>query len=177
MPRLFTALEIPAPVGSALALARGGLIGARWVEPENYHITLRFIGDVDPRTADEVVRALDEVKRAPAPVEFEGLSWFGGDKPRAVVAKVKPAPALVELAADHERRLRRLGLAPETRNFTPHVTLARMRGVSAAAVADYLAARGRLAASGFVADAFVLMSAREGVGGGPYVAEAEFPLG
>ena len=87
----------------------------------------------------------------PSTIAFEGLSWFGGDKPRALVAKVKPAPALTELAADHERRMRRLGLAPETRNFTPHVTLARMRGVGPAAVADYLASRGRLAAPGFTA--------------------------
>jgi 2'-5' RNA ligase len=177
MPRLFTALEIPAEVGAALALARGGLFGARWLDPENYHITLRFIGDIDARLADEVGDALDEAPRRGAiVVAFEGLAWFGGDKPRAIVAKVKPSPALAELAADHERRLRRLGLAPETRKFTPHVTLARMRGVSPAAVADYLASRGRLEAPGFVADRFVLMSARDGVGGGPYVAEAEYGL-
>ena len=70
-----------------------------------------------------------------------------------------------------------LGLPAETRNFTPHVTLARMRGVSPVAVADYLTSRGRLAATPFVADRFVLMSARDGVRGGPYVVEAEFPLG
>ena len=104
-------------------------------------------------------------------VDFEGLSWFGGDKPRAIIAKVKPAPDLVELASDHERRMRRVGLAPETRHFTPHVTLARMRGVSARGVADYLGARGLLEAPGFVAERFVLMSARDGVGGGPYVVE------
>ena len=177
MPRLFTALEIPDDARAALALTRGGLIGARWIEPADYHITLRFIGDIDGRLADEVLAALDEVSRPPAAVAFEGLSWFGGDKPRAIVAKVKPAPALVELAADHERRLRRLGLPPEPRNFTPHVTLARMRAVGPAAVADYLASRGRLDAPAFTATAFVLMSARDGVGGGPYVAEADFPLG
>jgi 2'-5' RNA ligase len=177
MPRLFTALALPPGTAAALKQTRGGLIGARWSEPEDYHITLRFIGDIDPRTADDVVAALDEVKRAPVDVAFEGLSWFGGDKPRALVAKVKPVPALTELAADHERRMRRLGLPAETRNFTPHVTLARLRGVGPAAVADYLGSRGRLEAPGFTADHFVLMSAREGVGGGPYVAEAEFSLG
>jgi 2'-5' RNA ligase len=176
MPRLFTALEIPEEVAAALALARGGLLGARWIEPADYHITLRFIGDIDARLADEVVAALDEVARPPVPVAFESLSWFGGDKPRAIVAKVRPAAELVELAADHERRLRRLGLPPEPRNFTPHVTLARMRGVGPAAVADYLASRGRLEAPEYTAESFALMSAREGVGGGPYVAEAEFPL-
>jgi len=176
MPRLFTALEIPAEVAGALALTRGGLVGARWIAPEDYHVTLRFIGDIDARAADEVVAALDGVRRAPAPIAFEGLSWFGGDKPRAIVAKLKPARELSDLQADHERRFRRLGLAPETRNFTPHVTLARLRGVGPAAAADYLASRGRLEAPGFTADRFVLMSAKDGVGGGPYVVEAEFGL-
>ena len=176
MPRLFTALEVPPETGAALASARGGLFGARWIEPEDYHITLRFIGDIEPRLADSVVEALDEVRRGAIDIEFEGLSWFGGDKPRAVVAKVRPSRELSDLAADHERRMRRLGLAPETRNFTPHVTLARLRGVGPEAAADYLASRGRLEAPGFRAESFALMSAREGVGGGPYVAEAEFAL-
>ena len=177
MPRLFTALEISEAARAALALTRGGLIGARWMEPADYHLTLRFIGDIDPRTADEVAAALDEARRGLVEVAFEGLSWFGGDKPRAIIARVKPAPALVELAADHERRLRRLGLPPEKRQFTPHVTLARMRGVGPAAVADYLASRGRLEAPGFTAESFVLMSAKDGVGGGPYVIEGEYGLG
>jgi 2'-5' RNA ligase len=177
MPRLFTALEIPDDVADALALMRGGLFGARWSEPDDYHITLRFIGDIDARLANEVADTLAEVSRPRVVVAFEGLAWFGNDRPRAIVAKVKPSPELADLAADHERRLRRLGLPPETRNFTPHVTIARLRGVGPAAVADYLASRGRLEAPGFTAERFVLMSARDGVGGGPYVAEAEFWLG
>ena len=177
MPRLFTALQIPPEASQALALTRGGLFGARWLDEADYHVTLRFIGDVEPRLADDIVAALDEAPRRGAlEIAFEALSWFGGDKPRAIVARVRPSRPLADLAADHERRMRRLGLTPETRNFTPHVTLARLRGVGPAAVADYLAARGRLEAPGFVAESFALMSARDGVGGGPYVAEAEFPL-
>lgn len=177
MPRLFTALEVPPEVRAALAATRGGLVGARWGEPEDYHLTLRFIGDVDVATANGIADALDGARRGLVPVDFEALSWFGGDKPRAIVAKVKPAPALVELAADHERGMRRVGLAPETRHFLPHVTLARLRGAGPAAVADYLSARGRLEAPGFVAQTFVLMSAKDGIGGGPYVVEGEYALG
>ena len=47
MPRLFTGLEIPAEIGQTLSNLRGGLPGARWIDPENYHVTLRFIGDID----------------------------------------------------------------------------------------------------------------------------------
>ena len=83
----------------------------------------------------------------------------------------------MDLQAEQERRLRRIGLEPETRKFLPHVTLARLHGVGARAVADYLAMRGALVAQSFVADRFVLYSAREGSGGGPYVVEAAYPLG
>ena len=63
MPRLFTALEIPRNAAMSLSLLRGGLPGARWIDVENYHITLRFIGDVDGRTADEIVDRLDRIDR------------------------------------------------------------------------------------------------------------------
>ena len=54
MPRLFTGLEMPDAVVGQLALLRGGVVGARWLEPEDYHITLRFIGDIDARMARDI---------------------------------------------------------------------------------------------------------------------------
>jgi len=71
MPRLFTALEVPSDVAAALALSRGGLFGARWIDPENYHITLRFIGDINARLADEVAESLEDVSQMKAPVSFQ----------------------------------------------------------------------------------------------------------
>jgi RNA 2',3'-cyclic 3'-phosphodiesterase len=177
MPRLFTGLELPDGVVGQLALMRGGGVGARWLDPEDYHITLRFIGDVDGGVARDIDETLSDIRQPKAPVRFEGLSWFGGAKPRAIVAKVKPDPALMDLQAEQERRLRRIGVEPETRKYTPHVTLARVRGGGQAAVANYLAERGALIADSFTAERFVLYSAREGSGGGPYVIEAGYPLG
>jgi RNA 2',3'-cyclic 3'-phosphodiesterase len=177
MPRLFTALELPERIGAQMALMRGGVAGARWLAPEDYHITLRFIGDIDARMAHDIAETLGDIRRPSALVRFEGLSWFGGDKPRAIVARVKADPALMDLQAEQERRLRRIGVEPETRKFTPHVTLARLRGVAQAKVADYLAARGALFVEAFTAERFVLYSARDGSGGGPYVVEAAYPLG
>jgi RNA 2',3'-cyclic 3'-phosphodiesterase len=177
MPRLFTGLELPEWVVGQLALMRGGVVGARWLEPEDYHITLRFIGDIDARTARDIDDTLSDIRRPKPTVRFEGLSWFGGDKPRAIVAKVKPEPALMDLQAEQERRLRRIGIEPETRKYTPHVTLARLRGAGQATIASYLAERGALVVDSFVAERFVLYSARAGSGGGPYVVEAAYPLG
>ena len=80
MPRLFTGLEIPYDVQLALSLKRGGLFGARWIDPENYHITLRFIGDVDSRTANEVSYELDRLSFSDSfRARLSHLGTFGGD--------------------------------------------------------------------------------------------------
>ncbi len=176
MPRLFTGLEIPPDVAQSLAMMRGGLPGARWINPENYHLTLRFIGDIDDALARDIAGLLGGVRRSPFELRFDGLSSFGGRKPRAVVAAVAAVPPLIDLQAEHERLLRRLGLEPEGRKYTPHVTLARLRDSSSRQVADYLAARGYYRSAAFAVSRFVLFSSRSSVGGGPYVVEAAYPL-
>jgi 2'-5' RNA ligase len=181
MLRLFTGLEIPADVGQSLAMLRGGLPGARWIDPENYHVTLRFIGDVDDTVAHEVASMLGRVRREAFELRVEDLVSFGGRKPRAIVAtlgaaKLGPAKALMELQAEHERLMQRVGLAPEGRKYIPHVTLARLRESSSRQVADYLALRAPFRSPPFKVSRFVLFSSRASVGGGPYVVEAAYPL-
>jgi len=178
MPRLFTGLEIPPDIGDTLSGFRGGLPGARWVEPDNYHITLRFIGDVDHGVADDLCSVLGEARRRdPVSITLDGLASFGGGRPRAVFARAAPTNGLAELQAEQERLVRRVGLAPEKRKFTPHVTLARLRDASPIDVAGYIATRGQFPKLTFTARRFVLFSARDSVGGGPYVVEAAYPLG
>lgn len=176
MPRLFAALEIPADLAAELALLRGGLFGARWTEEEDFHLTLRFIGDIDLRLAGEIEGELADIRKPAFPVTLERLDWFGGERPRAIIVRAKATPELAALHTKIENALRRLGAPPEPRKFVPHVTLARLRGASVAGVADYLSARSFFSPRSFVAHRFALFSARESVGGGPYVVESAFPL-
>jgi 2'-5' RNA ligase len=176
MPRLFTALEIPAEIAFQLSLLRGGLPGARWIDPENYHITLRFIGDIDHRTADEVGRALLRVNRRSFELSLSGLDAFGGRKPHSIVACIRSSPALKELQAEQERIIQRIGLEPERRRFRPHVTVARLKAASEADAASYLALRGNFDTPPFPVGRFVLLSSRESRGGGPYIMEESYPL-
>lgn len=176
MPRLFTALEIPQSAALSLSLLRGGVPGARWIDRENFHITLRFIGDVDHRTADEVVEALDRVRRQQFSLTLSGTGFFGNKKPHSIWAGVLPSPGLNALQADLERVCQRIGLPPEPRKFTPHVTLARLKNARVDDVMHYLTGRGNFAAGPFTVGRFVLMSSRDSTGGGPYVVEEEYPL-
>jgi RNA 2',3'-cyclic 3'-phosphodiesterase len=177
MPRLFTGLEIPADIAQILLLHRGGLVGAHWMDPADYHITLRFLGDVDRHVASDATALLDDIRPArPITITLDSLGSFGGDKPRAITATVQLSPELAQLQGQQERLMRQLGLAPEPRKFTPHVTLARLKATSPGEVANYLASSAIIRPISFHARRFVLYSSRASTGGGPYVVEATYPF-
>lgn len=176
MPRLFTALEIPREAALSLSLLRGGLPGARWIDVENYHLTLRFIGDVEGHVADEIANALDRVRRPAFQLTLSGVGAFGQKKPHAIWAGVAASPDLNALQAEIDRICQRLSAPADPRKFVPHVTLARLKNTSPAEVAHYLSARGNFSTLPFRVSRFVLMSSRDSVGGGPYIVEEAWPL-
>lgn len=176
MPRLFTAIEIPREIGDRLALLRGGLPGARWIDRENYHLTLRFVGDIDMHVAEEIAHGLARVRRSSFPIRLDMIGSLGSKKPHAIVARVGASPQLTELQAEQERIIQRLGLPAEQRKYTPHVTLARLRGTPSRDIAEYLSVRGGFTAGPFEVDRFVLYSSKASTGGGPYIVEEAYPL-
>jgi RNA 2',3'-cyclic 3'-phosphodiesterase len=176
MPRLFTGIEIPEAHRLRLSLIRGPLEGAKWIERENMHITLRFVGDVDGHTADDFADALAEVRAQPFPLTIQGAGAFGGREPRVLWAGVSAGPELDALYRAHERAARFVGLEPDPRDFKPHVTLARLRRTRPQSVARFLEENGALRLEPFTVTRFVLLSARPGSGGGPYVVEAAYPF-
>jgi len=176
MPRLFSGIEIPAAVAHRLTLVRAGLSGARWIDPENYHLTLRFLGDVDGTTARDFAHCLGDIVASPFELRLGTLASFGGRKPRTIFANVAANSALGSLQRAHERAARAAGLPPEPRNYTPHVTVARLRGTSSDSVATYLERQGGFSTEPFEVTRFVLFSSRASVGGGPYVVEAAYPF-
>lgn len=176
MPRLFTGIEIPDDVRRDLSRLKQPLPGAKWVEPESLHLTLRFVGDIDNGQARELVHTLAEIEAEAFELRLSGVGAFGGNEPRALWAGVVPNPALESLARANERAVRAAGLPPEPRNFKPHVTLARLRNTRVDRVARYLERHGAFRAHAFIVPRFVLLSSRPRVGGGPYVVEDAFPL-
>ncbi|MEM6666044.1 MAG: RNA 2',3'-cyclic phosphodiesterase [Pseudomonadota bacterium] len=176
MPRLFVALALPDAVRTRLSFLRGGLPGARWIDPENFHITLRFIGDVDGDVAEDAAAALTRVDAEPFPLTLTGLGSFGHGRPHSIWAGVDPSTPLVALQDSIERTLQHAGLAPDPRKFTPHVTLARLRGVRPDEVARYLEEQGGVDGGTVHVSRFVLFSSRDSRGGGPYIPEVTYPL-
>jgi 2'-5' RNA ligase len=176
MTRLFAALALPAALRTTLSLLRSGIPGARWIDAEELHLTLRFIGEVNGPAEADVASALQMIRARSFPVSLEGVGQFGDKKPHALWAGVKPVEPLLRLAAKIEQALQRTGLPPETRRYTPHVTLARLKDVPPARVATYIAQNNLFRAEPFTPDAFVLYSSHLGRQGAHYRLEAAFPL-
>lgn len=134
--RLFVALEIFSAVRDNLAAlveklraadASSSRNKARWVRVENLHVTLKFIGNVDAGKLDAIRAALGEVcSDDTVELRFRGLGFFPNDKrPRVLWAGIVASPNLAPLTVGIDAQLEKLGIARETREFAPHLTLAR----------------------------------------------------
>jgi RNA 2',3'-cyclic 3'-phosphodiesterase len=176
MPRLFTAIELPEDVQDLLADLEQPLPGAKWVDTDNLHLTLRFFGDVNGGVMRELEAELNGVDTDAFEINLTGLGVFGGDDPKVLWAGVSANPSLDALARAHERAARNAGLPPEKRPFKAHVTLARLRGASPAQLASYLSQHAMFKTEPFFVSRAVLLSSKPLVGGGPYVIEATYPL-
>jgi 2'-5' RNA ligase len=129
--RLFVALEIPSTVRENLAnfmkQLRPLAPQPRWVRPENLHVTLKFIGETPAENLGAIRSALAAIRSAQdVTIEFRGLGFFPSEKrPRVFWAGMESSPNLKTLASDMERAMEKLGIPPEQRPFSPHLTLAR----------------------------------------------------
>ena len=177
MLRLFAALPVPDEISQRLLGLQTGLERAQWRPTVNFHITLRFFGDIDTHTAHVLDAALAEIAAQKMQLTLEGVGWFGRRKPRSVWARVAGNQDLTELSEACEKAARHIGLTPEARPFTPHITLAYLRTTPLEAVSTWCEPRQAFAAGPFSADRFHLMSSHLGNGPSRYTAEAEYPLG
>lgn len=177
MPRLFIALGIPREVAQSLSLLRGGLPGARWIDTENYHLTLRFIGDINGRTGDELLSELDRIRFPEFNLELAGVDAFSSKrKIRSIWAGTNNPPELLALQTRIERICTKVGIAPDVRKFTPHITLARLDKADSMQVSEYLSGRANFKSLPFNISKFLVISSRNSKGGGPYVIEESYPL-
>lgn len=176
MPRLFTGVEIPEDLAFDLSLKKGGIAGARWIDAESYHITLRFIGDIDARLAAEIAYELEGVEARPFTLTLKGIEVLGGNKPHTLAALVEESPDLRRLQSIHERIMQVLGLPPEPRRFTPHVSLARLKDPDLGDLQRYLISHSLYASRSFEVGHFVLFSSRPSRGGGPYAVENSYVM-
>ncbi|MFO1037833.1 MAG: RNA 2',3'-cyclic phosphodiesterase [Geminicoccaceae bacterium] len=177
MPRLFVALELPEDVTDALERMSEGLPAVRWTDPDQFHLTLRFIGEVDHGTFCDIGEALAEISQPPFEIALKGLGQF---PPRGAphtlwVGVDDPSGGMDRLRRRIERVLNEHGLEPERRKFQPHVTLARFRSPPPESrFASWVFARNLFATHPFPVSNFTLYSSQLRPEGSLYTVEAEY---
>ena len=175
--RLFVALDLPSSLRTRLSWMSGGLQGARWVPPENYHVTLRFIGEVPAWRAEEIDLALAGLRATGFELQLSGVGTFEkGGKVMSLWIGVDRDPALDHLQSKIETAMQRAGLDSERRRFNPHVTLARVDSVPAFKVAEWLQGRNLFRSDKVPIEHFTLFRSRLGKEQAVYDAEVEYPL-
>lgn len=175
--RLFVGLDLPADLRSRLAGLGGGIQGARWVPSENYHITLRFLGEVAAYQAEEIDHSLAALRGRRFSLTLQGMGTFAkGGRDTQLWAGVARSDALERLQSKVEQAMQRAGLEPERRKFVPHVTLARLDNAIPGKVAEFVQRHNLFRAEDVPVEHFVLFSSRLGKEASVYTAEVEYPL-
>ena len=137
--RLFIAIELPDDVKTALSRLRVDVPGARWVPPEQLHLTLAFLGEVEEKTAGELSERLALIQEPPFQLRFSEPGCFPNrHRPRVLWAGLEPHPGLMYLAAEVHEAVLACGIPQEERPFSPHITLARLKFPAVREVAAFL---------------------------------------
>jgi 2'-5' RNA ligase len=99
------------------------------VEPQNIHVTVRFLGDITPAMAEKVFDEMKKIQFTPFNVQIKGIGVFPDLRyPRVVWAGItEGADQLKSVFSQLEPRLRRIGFTPDPKGFSPHLTIARVR--------------------------------------------------
>ena len=176
MLRLFVGIEFPPELKLRLSLLCTGVAGAKWVDPGNLHLTLRFIGEIDEGLAVDVDEALSQLKARRFILQLAGTGVFGGNRPHALWVGVERDPGLWQLRDRVEQALIRVGLEPESRRFAPHVTLARLRDPVLDQLGQFLAAHVQFRAEPLPVEHFSLIASFPTKAGSVYQDQADYPL-
>ena len=174
--RLFIAIPVPEVIAQRLLTLESDVPGASWRLPEHFHLTLRFLGEIDEAMARDVDHELGRIVAAPFEIALAGAGSFGGKQPTALWAGVDAPADLARLAASCESAVRRAGIAPEPRKYKPHVTLAYCYGTSDFDAANFLQDAAEFSTERFWVDHFCMYSSRATKAGSRYVEEAVYPL-
>jgi len=175
--RLFVAIDPPPEIREQLAGLCCGLPDARWAPPEQFHLTLCFIGEVDGSTFLDIREALAEIKVPPFSLCLQGVGFFPPrGQPRVVWAGIDRSEPLMTLQRKVTTRLFQLGLELENRKFSPHITLARLKETPPARVGKYLQEHGLFASPAFEVDRFALYSSVLGRKGASHIVERWYGL-
>jgi 2'-5' RNA ligase len=177
MLRLFVGIALPPEQRLTLSTLCRGVPGVKWMDPGNYHVTIRFIGEVDEGVAADIDAALAGIKLRRFELAVAGTGAFGpDDRPRVIFAGLDRSEPLVQLHEKVEIALMRTGLPPEGRRFTAHVTLGRVQNGNPIEIQRFVSENNLLRLPAFRVEAFQLVRSYLTKAGSIYEDVADYPL-
>lgn len=175
--RLFAALEIPFDTRERLTALATGLPGVRWLPPENYHLTLRFLGEMPAHRAEELDHTLAALRCRRFNLALSGVGVMEkAGRPQSLWVGVERNQQLEHLQTKIETAVQRIGFEPERRRYQPHVTVARLDGAIPVKLVEWVQRHNLLRAGPFPVEHFTLFSSQLGKDGASYTAEVDYPL-
>jgi 2'-5' RNA ligase len=178
MNRLFIAIDFPDVVKESLSNLCFGIPGAKWVSKDQLHLTLRFIGDADDGLFADIMDALDDVNASRFTLSLKGMGYFPPrKKPNVLWVGMEQCEELMFLRDSIEKLLEELGLEPEPRKYSPHLTVARLRPEAPLSkITGFLSANNLFKAEAIPIDEFHLYSSVLMPAGAVHTIEASYEL-
>ncbi len=178
MLRLFTGISLPEDLCQKLQLLKSEIAGARWDSPENYHMTLSFIGPVDEATAEDIDEVLAGICADTFTLTLKGVGVFTrGAEPQHLWIGVEHNEELHRLREKIDGAFQMNHLSFETRQYTPHVTIARLQQADKTKVAAFIQQHNLFVSAPFAVEEFILYQSHHGKELAVYEALEVYPLG
>ena len=178
MLRLFVAIDLPDSIKERIVeLCSYGLPGVKWVERDQFHLSLRFIGEVEENLSGKIETVLSKIKGKSTSITLKGAGTYPRKKaPRVILLGVEKNEELHLLKKKVDFQLNQIGVFKETRKFSPHVTLGRVKSNKIKRIGDYLVHYDMFRTEPFEVTEFVLFSSTLTPNGAIYKKEVVYQL-
>ncbi|WP_375606141.1 RNA 2',3'-cyclic phosphodiesterase [Bartonella sp. AC142YNZD] len=177
MDRLFSALQIPQQTTKALISLQNGLPKAQWINPQNFHVTLSFFGEVESSLEDEIMHTFNTIELPSFTLQIKGFEVFSSENvPHSLVVCIEPCEKLTLLHEKMQYIRNKLELKPDERLFIPHITLARIFDINLKDLSSYLSSRDDFSLPPFEVDHFVLLLSASPLNKTPYIVKGSWAL-
>ena len=157
MKRLFIALSFPSDIVVKLTELQSGLRGARWVPPQYLHLTLSYIGEASNTLLEDLADVLSGLAVRAFCMQLRGINHFASkDRSKSIWVGLAEEPSLFSLQSKIKNSLQIYRISIDKRQFSPHVTLARLKNVRPEDTAGFIAFNNLFKTRSFRVESFTL---------------------
>ena len=175
--RLFIAVPLPDAVTDQFADLQQPIDGLRWQDPDQLHLTLKFLGETEPERVPEIHQNLSQVEAPAFSMTIKGFGYFPkGKQPRVLWSGINKNKSLEKLQQFIEQTCTSMGFDAETRSFKPHVTIARIDGTPKQEVMSFINQHKKFRISDVPVDEFVLYESKLSSEGAIHIRKKSFKL-